>query len=378
MKKMIAGLIALTTAFCSMTACSKSMENENSSTGKEKAAEQVTTEAATDEETTAAEEETTSAEVPDTKGYEAVLKEFIDAYNAEDYKKTFKLTMPEGADKVLKTTVKSPSLQEEYGGITEDEMIKDSQSGLFMGKKEGNFILGDIKKAEPLSESEEYGLKSDISMIAWCVDYIDNNGGVDGVDAEEMVNGVIDLCYDDLVSEVELTEAYYLTFELEYEPTGEKNDGYAIVYRVKGGDWKVSADNFVGTDMRGKDRRLATMANSIYKAAMTVMVELDERGELTFAHDAFIVGSDNSRNFNLPGDFDVDNFRSMLSNYFEYESYNREWFVEIQDGLAKAVAVCDPDSPRNVGTYPSAEYEGSEFEGMTYDEIYDKCCKDIG
>lgn len=376
MKKIIAGLIALTAAVCSMTACSKSTENEKDSTASELVTEQVTTEITTDEVTTAdSEEETTAPKAADTKELEAVMKEFIDAYNAEDYKKTFKLTMPEGTDKVFRAFLNSPSLQEEYDGVSEDEMIKDSQSSLFLGKKEGDLILGDILKAEPLTEMEEYNLKSDLSLIAWCADYIDKNGGIDKVDADEMIDEVIDLCEDDLISMVDLTEAYYLTFDLEYEPTGEKNEGYATVYRVNGGDWKVSANDFKGIDTRGAQKRLDTEASTISKAANTTLVEMDERGLIPAGHETFIISSDGSRDLNVPEDFDTEQFHTLMKNYFESRN---EWFIKVKDGCALEVAVYDADKPRNVGTYPSSDSADFAYEGMEYDEIYRKCCEEIG
>ena len=376
MKKIIAGLIALTAAFCSMTACSNSTKDEKDSKASEPVTEQVTAEITTDEVTTDdSEEETTAPKAADTKELEAVMKKFIDAYNSEDYKKTFKLTMPEGTDKVFKALLNTSSLQEEYDGVSEDEMIKDSQSSLFLGKKEGDLILGGILKAEPLNEMEEYDLKSDLSLIAWCADYIDKNGGIDAVDSDEMVNQLIDLCEDDLISMVDLTEAYYLTFELEYEPTGEKNEGYATVYRVNDGEWKVSANDFKGIDTRGAEKRLDTEASSISKAANTALIEMDERGLLPVSDEKFIVSSDGSRDMNVPDGFDAEQFKKLMKNYYESEN---EWFIKIYGGCAFEVAVCDPEKPHAVGTYPPSDNADFEYEGMEYDEIYRKYCEGLG
>ena len=91
--------------------------------------------------------------------------------------------------------------------------------------------------------------------------------------------------------------------------------------------------------------------------------------------EAYIICSDSSRDFNVPADFDADLLRSRMKNYFEYDG---DWFVVIKDGCAMETAVYDSENPHNVGTYPPSDYVDFAYEGMSYDEIYDKVCEDIG
>ena len=381
MKKTIAGIAALTIALSAFAGCTDK-KNDKSTGGSAEAvttaAQQDTTvEKTTAQDTTAAEKTTASSDDPSAsaEGYEKVLREFIDAYNNEDYKKTFELTMPDGAEKVMKLLASSETMQSEYGGISEEEMIKESQESLFLGKKDGTLVPGEIKKTEPLTEEETFELRSEIAMITLCLDYIDSHGGAEGVDTEAMLNEIMDYDLEAAAAEVELDEAYYITFGLENEKWDWSGDGNAIVYRVRGGSWKISANDLIGTLSRGKDKRLDTAADSLYKAANTVLIELDEEGYIKNDSDEFIVSSDSGKDFNVPADFDADLFRSCMKNYFEYEG---DWFVKIQDIYALETAVFDSENPQNVGTYPPSDYVDFAYEGMSYDEIYDKVCEDIG
>ncbi|MBR3667252.1 MAG: hypothetical protein IKN66_08860 [Ruminococcus sp.] len=384
MKKTIAGIAALTIALSAFTGCTDK-KNDKSTGGSAEAvttaAQQDTTvEKTTAQDTTAAEKTTASSDDPSASAeeYEKVLREFIDAYNNEDYKKTFELTMPDGAEKVMKLLASSETMQSEYGGISEEEMIKESQESLFLGKKDGTLVPGEIKKTEPLTEEETFELRSEIAMITLCLDYIDSHGGAEGVDTEAMLNEIMDYDLEAAAAEVELDESYYITFGLENEKWDWSGDGNAIVYRVRGGGWKISANDLIGTLSGGKDKRLDTAADSLYRAANTALVELDERGELPAMDSTFIVASDDSRNAGIPEDFDAAEFRRLLSNYFDHERFAGDWFVVIKDGCALETAVYDSENPHNVGTYPPSDYVDFAYEGMTYDEIYDKVCEDIG
>ena len=381
MKKTIAGIAALTIALSAFTGCTDK-KNDKSTGGASEAvttaAQQDTTvEKTTAQDTTAAEKTTASPDDPSAsaEGYEKVLREFIDAYNNEDYKKTFELTMPDGAEKVMKLLASSETMQNEYGGISEEEMIKESQESLFLGKKDGTLVPGEIKKTEPLTEEETFELRSEIAMITLCLDYIDSHGGAEGVDTEAMLNEIMDYDLEAAAAEVELDEAYYITFGLENEKWDWSGDGNAIVYRVRGGSWKISANDLIGTLSGGKDKRLNTAADSLYKAANTVLIELDEEGHIKNDSDEFIVSSDSSKDFNVPADFDADLFRSRIKNYCEYEG---DWFVKMQGAYALETAVYDSENPHNVGTYPPSDYVDFAYEGMSYDEIYNKACEDIG
>ena len=381
MKKTIAGIAALTIALSAFTGCTDK-KNDKSTGGSSEAvttaAQQDTTvEKTTAQDTTAAEKTTASSDdlSASAEGYEKVLREFIDAYNNEDYKKTFELTMPDGAEKVMKLLASSETMQNEYGGISEEEMIKESQESLFLGKKDGTLVPGEIKKTEPLTEEETFELRSEIAMITLCLDYIDSHGGADGVDAEAMLNEIMDYDLEAAAAEVKLDESYYITFGLENEKWDWSGDGNAIVYRVRGGSWKISANDLIGTLSGGKDKRLNTAADSLYKAANTVLIELDEEGHIKNDSDEFIVSSDSSKDFNVPKDFDADLFRSRIKNYCDYEG---DWFVKMKGAYALETAVFDSEKPHNVGTYPPSDYVDFAYEGMTYDEIYNKACEDIG
>ncbi|PWJ11647.1 hypothetical protein [Ruminococcus flavefaciens] len=381
MKKTIAGIAALTIALSAFAGC-KDRKNDKSTGGASEAvttaAQQDTTvEKTTAQDTTAAEKTTASSDDPSAsaEGYEKVLREFIDAYNNEDYKKTFELTMPDGAEKVMKLLASSETMQNEYGGISDEEMIKESQESLFLGKKDGTLVPGEIKKTEPLTEEETFELRSEIAMITLCLDYIDSHGGAEDVDAEAMLNEIMDYDLEAAAAEVELDKSYYITFGLENEKWDWSGDGNAIVYRVRGGSWKISANDLIGTLSGGKDKRLNTAADSLYKAANTVLIELDEEGHIKNDSDEFIVSSDSSKDFNVPADFDADLFRSRIKNYCDYEG---DWFVKMQGAYALETAVFDSEKPHNVGTYPPSDYVDFAYEGMSYDEIYNKACEDIG
>ena len=190
-----------------------------------------------------------------------------------------------------------------------------------------------------------------------------------------MLNEIMDYDLEAAAAEVELDESYYITFGLENEKWDWSGDGSAIVYRVRGGGWKISANDLIGTLSGGRDKRLNTSADSLYKAANTVLIELDEEGHIKNDSDEFIVSSDSSRDFNVPADFDADLFRSRIKNYCDYEG---DWLLAMQGAYALETAVYDSENPHNVGTCPPSDYVDFAYEGMTYDEIYNKACEDIG
>lgn len=354
MKKTIAGIAALTIALSAFTGCTDK-KNDKSTASKGAV-------------TTAQEnkEGKTSAE----SSCEDVIREFIQAYNDNDREKTFTMMYPDGSIDLLNVWLKT-SEDDDY---TIEDYINEAQYMIYDDNEPEKINFKRIISTEPLIPDEEYDIKREYGTIQCMVDYMNEHGGPDKVEPEKLEEFVTEQSEEDVFEKTEITEGYYVLMELENE-NGDTDKGKAIVYRLNGGGWKISANDLIGTRSRGRDKRLDTSAESLYRAVNTALIELDEEGYIKNDSDEFIVSSDSSKDFNVPADFDADLFRSRIKNYCDYEG---DWFVKMQGAYALETAVFDSEKPHNVGTYPPSDSPDFAYEGMSYDEIYDKVCEDIG
>ena len=348
MKKIIAGLLAFTLTACTFAGCQK-----NISANK------------TDDVT---EEKAEAEELSEDGDYKTALKEFADAYAENDRQKTLLMQNPKDIMVLVRALVREE-------GQTEDDIINTMQSDLYETVNSGEkFTFKRIVSAEPLGEDDMEDLKYTFGGRKCAIDYIIRNGGAEKVDLGSLADAIGEIEAETEIYEAGIEEAYYVIYEAE-NADGDTEEKTVIMFHVKDDGWKISADDVIGTFLNGADKRLNDAAESLYKAVNTALIELVEEGYIKNDSDAFIVSSDSSKDFNVPADFDADLFRSHIKNYFEYEG---DWFVKIQGAYALETAVYDSENPHNVDTYPLSDYVDFAYEGMSYDEIYNKACEDIG
>ena len=360
MKKIIAGLIALTAAVCSMTSCTDN-KSGNSKEGTKKSSVQQTTEG------TVPDADYDRTDMGETIGA------FIDAFNARDYKKTFEMQMPDGIMDVMEVVART----EDARGQSVEELIKVYQDVFYKDADDNKIDFKGIKKTEPVNESEMASLSFSFDMYEWMVDYVADNGGVEGVDPEKLNESFNNIDIDDISGPSNITEAYFVTVELGDHETGGTYEGVFYLLGYKGG-WKINAQYLQGIGIRAEESDMNEEAENLYKAAMVSLAEMDEEGVLGDTSAGLIISSDETKDLGVPEDFDPERFRKKLGSYYpDAASEDRVWFVEIKDGRTVFAAVYDTGKAAIVGHYPDVTADGSQYDGMTYDEIYDKFCREI-
>ena len=106
-------------------------------------------------------------------------------------------------------------------------------------------------------------------------------------------------------------------------------------------------------------------ASSIYKAASSSLTELDEQG-YSIGGTYYIVCSDKENNYNLPENFNEDEFYKSMKNYFA-DSEKMEWFAVVEYGSVTYTADSETWKNEIVGTYPNqATTDGPSY----YDKYY--------
>ncbi|MCR4796301.1 MAG: hypothetical protein K5898_14245 [Ruminococcus sp.] len=374
MKRMIAGIIALTTVLCTLTGCGKDAADDVKDTSVE---------------TTAAQENTTeeneSGESVEAGSYEETVEEFFKAYIANDREKTFLMQYPDGFEDFIKVLLRTFD-----GDMTEEEIIDSFQSDIYNDYDEDKKIsFKGIVDSEPLSDEEMDEMKEGYATLKWIVDYIDQNGGPDKVDPNVFNEESKKQDFDDLADSVKLDEAYNLKFEIQNDETGETSEGSMIVFRVEGEkNWLITEFNIEENVNDSGTEAMEAAASSLSKAGNIALVEMDEESLLGAALDkAFIVSSDDSMNYNVPDDFDTDIFKKKMKNYFEKMS-ELEWITVIKGGVVFYAAVDRVEDQQNVGTYPVGKViidQNLDYTDLDNDngekslkDIYDICVESIG
>ncbi|SHM56038.1 hypothetical protein [Ruminococcus flavefaciens] len=366
MKRIIAGIIAFTTVLCAFTGCGPDTADEAEETTTVETttvSEKETTEAATDADSTEA-------------SFEAIVKEFLDAYNERDYQKTFEMQMPDGIMKVIKTIAEIENAKDEKE-VSEDTVIKDYQEYIY-GDSKVNFK--EIKDIESVDESELFNLKSSFGMYEWLVKFINEHEDEIASDPEMLDEEADKLSIDDIAAFSNISEAYRVTMQLEYEKTGLSYEGRMYLVKLNGA-WKINTFEALGERTRTSQKQLEVPASSIAKAQMTAWVEMDVEGEIPDGKYCFIISSDESKNHNIPEWFDTELFCEKTESYFESIN-DTEWFSVICNGIAYTTAYVKT-RPENISRYPQNFDNSLEdindliTDDMSFDEMYDICVKAI-
>ena len=380
MKKILAGIIALTTVFCMFTSCG-STDDEKESGNKSS----VETTADSEKETSEDEEDETKEEKKsdkkkdkeskaDDKVYEDVVNEFIDAVNSKDIKKVFELQMPDGCIDVVKLMLLA-QYEDSEEEVDIDKLVDEYIEGM----------LGDIPtlkfnkivRIEDLNDDEIDSLKSACAAYIMLADYIKEQGGIDNIDLKKMEEEFENVDPSENIDSIKIDDAKYVTFEAIEEGEDEPSEEEFYIYRINGGEWHID-NSMLAYVRKSKKASANSAANSLIKAANTALVEMEEEDAL-HAADKMIVCSDESKNVNVSDDFDVAVFKKKLKSYFGDEE-ELDWFVVIKDGCA-VYSVSVEKGKSQIGTYPvnsvlksDMDTESDENIGSkSFDEVYDMC-----
>lgn len=114
----------------------------------------------------------------------------------------------------------------------------------------------------------------------------------------------------------------------------------------------------LGYTKKSKQSTMNSRANTIFKAANTAMVELDEDGAKV--DGVYIISSDQTRNTAVP--FDIKEFYELEAKYYD-EINEYDYFIVFNKGCAVYSAVSDSwdDKKSYIGSYPSGGTSGARL-----------------
>ena len=379
MKKVLAGIIAITAVLCSFTGCG-SVDDEKaggSDTSTETTLEDENDETDVKEADTKASDEKDKDKKNSDSSYEDVINEYIDTINSGDVRKIFEMQMPEGGIDVLKLTfmMQSQALDGEEVDVDKmlDEYIEESAGSVPKVK------LNKIVSVEDLSDKDIDALKEACSAYMMIVNYIKEKGGIDKIDINKISDDVQELDEKKFVDSITVDDAKYVTIEVLEDGKDEPTEQDFYIYRMNGGDWRVDTA-MMGYVKKSKKASANASASSLYKAANTALVEMDEEDELPNV-DGALVCSDDSKNINVPDDFDTEKFIDKMNEYFP-DIEKMDWFVILDMGCASYVVV-DKNEIDQIGVYPQNMFLDSNLELIndesiikkSFDEVYDMCAE---
>ena len=126
-------------------------------------------------------------------------------------------------------------------------------------------------------------------------------------------------------------------------------------------------------------------ASILSKTENMALIEMLDIGKLPMPGYAFIISSDKSKNYNVPDDFDIDDFKKRTNEYLEIDIAGLEWFSIICEDQSIYSVVVNQTQSNTVGIGPKTILQSnygqevfnalsSQVSGeMTYDEVYDSC-----
>lgn len=377
MKKIIAGIIAMTAVMCTLTSCGKDAVDDVEDTTTAETTAITEEETPPEEETT---EDVTETDISDAS-YEDVINEFIDAYNAQDYQKTFEMQMPDDIMKAIDLVVKYDETEKRDA----DEIIREFQRGIY-GNTDDEHVevrLKNIIDKEQMKDKELLDLKFSFGMYEWMIKLINEKRNDPDFELDNYEKEMEDADTNDFLQLSNITDGYIVNMELENEKTGDTYDGYVYVLNYKG-KWKINADNILGSDRIIEQKMLKNAPRSIFNAQNTALVEMDEESGDINLRTCFIISSDESKDYNVPEYFDRDNFIKKTRQYFEAID-KTEWFSVICNGIAYVTAYVK-DKPEAIGNWPDFKYDKEEIisvmgekmsDDMSFEERYNICVEAI-
>ncbi|WP_295094212.1 hypothetical protein [Ruminococcus sp.] len=151
----------------------------------------------------------------------------------------------------------------------------------------------------------------------------------------------------------------------------------------------TSKDESVEVTLEGMN----TKASLLSKTENMALIEMLDIGKLPMPGYAFIISSDKSKNYNVPDEFDIDDFEKRTNEYInlkenEYlkiDIKELEWFSIICDDQSIYSVVVNQTQPNTVGIGPKTILQsnyGQEVydalkakisDDMSFDDIYDSC-----
>jgi len=391
MKRILAGIIALTALLGTFTGCGKTGGKKDDTSGNAVEATAEKNESDTDgsgdeKETKEDNKDKKSKKEKDDKkedkksenknvgSYEEALDRYFDALNSGDYMKVMEYSMPESGIDVVKLTLLSQAqMTGEKADV--DEMLEEYAKNLQSDAQKVKYHK--IINKEDFDDEDIDTLKEACSAYTVLADYINEHGGVDNVDINELEDAFKDTDPADFKDSVEVDDAKYITVEYSYDGEDKVREQEFCVYRINGGDWII--DNaMMAYSRKSKQASANNNASSLMNAANTALVEIDEENS-GVPSEPMMICSDKGRNVNVPADFDVEDFIKKLDRYYS-KNIDLDWLIVVKGGSVVYTVVAE-NGKKQIGTCPpkcilksgfSAENDESVAQ-QSFDELYDIC-----
>ncbi|SHM56067.1 hypothetical protein [Ruminococcus flavefaciens] len=373
MKKIISGIVAVIAVICMSTGCGNKKEiKETSKTEKTTVSEKESTnEKEADKDVEVKNDFDKSVENAE---YGKLIKKFIEAYINDDRKATLEMQAPEGFMDIVYTLWKT----EEFEDYSEDEFLSFWQGNLYDNYNEDlkweKASFKRIVSSEVIQDEELEDEKGYYGCMEWLVKYVNEHGNVNSDTIEEAFYND-----DDYIENLKFKETKEVTFEIEVPETGEILRDKVLVSRIKGNEWKISC-RFGNMFLANKKDIADDSASKFRKAGNTAIVEMMEMDKFQISDDYYILSSDESKNFNVPSNFDKSEFYRIIREY-SYNPDDWKWFLVVNNNIVKYCVVVEKNSSIPVGvSFDKDEDEsisGKINDDMSFDEMYDICVKAI-
>lgn len=361
MKKIFASLTALACAATIFTGCGKTDDDDDKKDSGKKG------------------ESTVSSD-----DLEDVAKDIIYAVRDKDFKAVIKYGLPDDlADSVF--DLAADQLNDLDDSL--DDYINKSGGDDF-----SDVELISVEKTEDIDENYMLILEKVFSFAITFTEYMEENNltyeDMEDMDEDELMKTplgkfakiaeTVDIdspedliesgILDKIDSKITITEGCMA--EVTVKSNGETDSMELPFYYIKGEGWNsdmIFYPAMIGYVKKSKQASLNSSASSLNKAANSTLADMDENS--LDVSGVFIISSDESLNYNVSKDFDLDAFNKGISEYFSYAD-KLDYFVFINNGVCEYAACENPDNEDFIGTYPGysipSEFNGSYLETESF------------
>lgn len=385
MKKVISGIVAMTTVICALTGCGKDAADkaeETTTAETTEITEEVTSQAETEatEPTTEKESEKSQDSGSEEDTVRKIAEEFAETYNARDYIKLFRMSSEDNWNGMVEVYERDPELKAEGKDAYEISKILFENT---CGKYDDDYKISTIKTITEADYRDTYYVRIDHNIGELMQEYIVEHGGAEKVDVKEFREMWERVPRNEFSEEVEKIKAYRITFD--YTKGSESGIGDMLIYSINDGDWTIGELNF----KEDRHEEYAELADYLKEYGGYELISEFRESDLyydDFENEWYIVSSDISKNYNVP-EF-IDDIEECVYYIDEYNYLNHKWFIVAKGDEVVYAAVCDEDNnliyftdpgPNSVISIKSdGEYEfvdAAEVSASTFDDVYDACVK---
>ena len=343
MKKIITSILAFSITAALFTGCGQTDNSDGSSVSGV-----VEVETSENEPVNGTASETTIAENTETgdtsekkadlsADYEDILRAFYDATNKNDY------------EALIKTTYPAKIVEGMLGIINLDRDGFDNE----MGKNSSTYEIIDIIEQGPMTQEELDANILNLNNIAGGLDILKEHGGdPEALSDEERqkvsnaIMGLGKLDADDIPDYYFSSKGYDVT--VHYNKDGEPDEDYFFVFYVDGEGWKVN-NSMRKFAKKAKNASLNVAAKNIYNAFNAALLDAEADG-MTLS-GLFIIGSDDSMNYNVPTSVNTADILKKATNYFD-KIADYDYFIIVNNGACIYSASDKKDDDDDIGTFP--------------------------